>query len=256
VLLARDRKEEGADLYGERDSKLEQNGIRPALVIRLQARSLLDLKHHPLRLRHELGYVADMLNPDFGYEPNLGGSSAGTQLENLVRARYHLLWDVRVDGRLAAAGYLPEQVEEVRRKEFAAAFPMLGSDVDVVFERFFGSQRSTHKELLEFARNPRVDHSSEASGDRCSLCNSLASFSCTAGLTPEVIVRIQEDFPEWRSESCLCRQCADLYAAKTGQDFISGTTSAGMQRSPSPSRRESAKPSSSATHQHGKPGVK
>ncbi len=158
VLLARDAKEESADLYRSESSSEVESGIQPTIVIRLRPATLLDEEHLCLLLRHELGHVVDMLDPEFGYDPSLALSDAGAWFDNLVRARYHVVWDARIDGRLSAAGYLSQEAEEIRCREFAATFPMLGPDLEAAFHYFFDSPNLTHNQLLDFARNPNGIH--------------------------------------------------------------------------------------------------
>ena len=52
---------------------------------------------------------------------------------------------------LAAAA--PALTEEIRFKEFASTFSMLGEAAES-FRRFFRPDRPTHQDLLAFARNP------------------------------------------------------------------------------------------------------
>lgn len=217
ILAALAAKEEAADLHESREQ------ARPVLVIRLRPVTLVDPAQLLPLLRHELQHVADMLEPEFGYERASPGEGAGPVYENLLRQRYRVLWDATIDGRLRARGLLDPDVEELRRREFAATFVMLGARVEEFFQRYFRGPRPRHHDLWAFAAQPMEGVSTAPAGAgtrRCPLCElPTASFHADAeGLGPAVLSRIREDFPTWTRELGLCRQCADLYASRGVQE--------------------------------------
>jgi len=48
-----------------------------------------------------------MLDPAFGYSPTLDLPGLNAAEQRLARERFRLLWDIAIDGRLAAAGHMP-----------------------------------------------------------------------------------------------------------------------------------------------------
>ena len=123
---------------------------RPQLVLRLTPETLASPERALALLRHELLHVADMLDPDFGYEPRLP-SPDGTAFDHARAGRYRALWDVYVDGRLVRLGRAPSTRRAERLREFRRAFPALGEGTEATFERFFDADRCTHAGLVAFA---------------------------------------------------------------------------------------------------------
>jgi hypothetical protein len=138
---------------------------RPTLLLRLTAATLGAPERALTLLRHELLHVADMLDPDFGYEPHLLGVEDARRPDPACADRYRVLWDTYVDGRLVRAGCAPPARRSERRREFMRAFPTLGPGAETAFERFFDSGRRTHADLVAFASAaarspfPNPDHS-------------------------------------------------------------------------------------------------
>ena len=157
VYLVTRRADEHADL-------LVQAGGRPeegAIVVRLRATALLDPDRLTAFLWVEFRHIADMLDPAFGYEPNLPASDLGPAIDNLLRARYRVVWGTTVGGRLSRlAG--PEsrgraaETAGVSREEFQRMFHWLGAvAADAAFRRWFEEDHPTHQSILAFARGPR-----------------------------------------------------------------------------------------------------
>jgi hypothetical protein len=103
---------------------------------------------------------------------------------------------------------LPE-VEARSRREFLAAFSMLGSEAAERFQKLFHGPRPSHAELLSFA----VDVEGQAAG-RCSLCRFPTARFRGACLDAPVEEAILRDFPEFRPSDGICAQCADLYETR------------------------------------------
>jgi len=152
VLRAVSRHDEGADLVDQVISG--QRVTRPVLVIRLRPATIADIETVTGILSHELLHVCDMLDPAFGYERSLPPCDTGGLTETIVRDRYRILWDATIDGRLQRAGVLPSNVRTARRREFEAAFPMLGDKAATAFDAWFDQDRPTHDDLVTFARMP------------------------------------------------------------------------------------------------------
>jgi hypothetical protein len=210
VARAATARDEGADLLvaeGDGEERSILLRLRPALF--RAAPALLAL------LRAELLHVADMLDPAFGYRPELPESEAGASHTELVRNRYRTVWNVRVAGRLDRRGVLAEEVRERAYREFSAVFPMLGPSTGDAFARFFDGEARTHDELIAFALVPGVN-GDLCTGGRCPLCR-LPSYAWEARpecLPAEVVGQVASDFPSWQPSQGLCRQCADLYRAR------------------------------------------
>lgn len=152
VVRSFTRSEEGAELIDRIVPRSAE--ARPLMVLRLRPAMLLEPDALCALLRHELAHIGDMLDPAFGYERTLPPSDDGPSGDNIVRDRYRVLWDVTIDGRLARAGHGSEGVRAARRREFAAAFSMLGDRRGAAFDDWFDRIRPTHAALAAFAQAP------------------------------------------------------------------------------------------------------
>jgi hypothetical protein len=142
VARARGHRDEEADL------RVAPDGSRTS-VIRVVPERLAAADAFLIFLRRELLHVADMLDPAFGYSPVLPAAASGAGREQLVRARYRVLWDASVDGRLLRRGRVSPAVESERRRETARAFP--DPEARAAFDRVFNAAAVTHAELLALA---------------------------------------------------------------------------------------------------------
>lgn len=212
ALLARD---EGADLL----LAPEIPGAAGRTVsIRLRPQAFRDGGHLRTLLRRELLHVADMLDPEFGYQPRLPAGSGGPSQERVLRERYRVLWEVTVAGRLERCGALGPQTRGESERLFRAAFPMLdGEEADEAFHRFYDDDRPSHARIAAFALAPQGP---AAVGLRAGACCPLCRFPTYSAepspekLPDEVVACIVEEFPGWTCGDGLCRQCADLYRAR------------------------------------------
>lgn len=152
ALRAVARRDEGADLRDDLAPDARPGRRLPALVLRLRPESLLEPERLAPFLRRELQHVADMLDPAFGYERELPADDADPARANLLRERYRAVWDVTVDGRLAARHGLELQALQARRSAFARVFPALGGGAERAFERWLTEPSPTHAAILEFVR--------------------------------------------------------------------------------------------------------
>jgi hypothetical protein len=205
VGRAPSRREETADLLGA-------PGEPPTLLVGLRPESLSDpgLVHH---LRHELGHVADMLDPAFGYERSLPGTPGGAAFENLLRERYRAVWCASLDGRAARRGHAAGGALAKRRAEFARAFPMLGPEADEALQLWFAEPRPTHAAIVAFILSPG---GAAMGAGRCPVCQlpTHALDPCPERLTDAARRALETDFPDWEAAQGLCVQCADLYLAR------------------------------------------
>jgi hypothetical protein len=212
VTAARSRREEMADLLGR-----EAAGAEPVLVVRLRPESFLDHETLLGLLRREILHVADMLDPDFGYETRLPASEEGPSYDNILRDRYRAVWDTTVDGRLFRQGLCAATVRERRRKDFARSFGPLGDQVDAGFESWFDEPHPTHAAIVSYINEPGQAGGAAASlpAGRCPLCRFPAALDPhPERLSPGAVREIESDRPSWRPDQGLCPQCADLYLAR------------------------------------------
>lgn len=210
VSLVFSSKQEGADLHGSSPK---------TVVLKLRAARLLDGPALRTFLRHEFMHLADMLDPCFGYKPELPRSEVGPAYDNLIRGRYRVLWDTWIEGRLLRRGWAAQGVREQRLAEFRAVFSMLGESCEANFSQWFHGPFRTHQELLRFALDPQGtsgDQELKNPGSaRCPLCQ-FPSFDLEEGkdLPAAVLKEILVDVPTWKPGQGLCRQCRDLYLGR------------------------------------------
>lgn len=214
------RKDEGAELFVDTPDEKMDERERHSIGVSLRPESLLEPDALLAFLRHELFHIADMLNPDFAYEPALPPGQGGPNYDRLLQDRYRILWDTTIDGRLVRCGWAPVSRRTQRWREFAHTFSMLREDTARMFDHFFDGAAPTHTELASFALNPCAASSGRGSmlqpGSRCPLCQfpTYVFEPKPEDLPADVVVQIHRDFPEWRPAQSLCPQCADLYRAR------------------------------------------
>jgi hypothetical protein len=220
VACAPGKRQEGADLL-VRDGEGLSEKERCTLRLLIRPESLLDPLALMTFLRHELFHISDMLDPHFGYEPQLPAAEAGPTHDRMLQDRYCALWDTTIDGRMVRRGWAPESIRSERFYDFARAFPMFGDEAAPMFSRFFDHESHTHGELVTMAREPRSaiggPWDTPQPGSRCPLCN-FPTYEFTQNpesLPKETIREITQDFPEWVPSRGLCYQCAELYRART-----------------------------------------
>jgi len=239
VVHSRGSRDEGADLFVSPGGKGTGETEGRTVAIRLDPHRLLDEERLLAFLRHELFHIADMLDPIFGYEPQLPKGELGPAHERLLQDRYRVLWDIYIDGRQVHRNWAPSSLRERRLHEFTRTFPMLADRIEEAFSRFFNGTSLTHSDLVAFAINPvatlasvldsyssnlKFDirnsnlptYSRPERGERCPLCRFPTHvFETDAAALPDaVVMAIRGDFPAWDTAHGLCQQCADLYRAR------------------------------------------
>jgi hypothetical protein len=151
-LKARSRREEGADLF----VRLDEGGgglHHRTAVLHLRAETFLDTDKLSILLRRELYHVSDMVEPAFGYEPNLGDTGESIAQENLIRDRYRVLWNLYIDARLARAGRAPAAILQQPQSLLERAFDSLGEqNTKAIFETVSNATSLTHSDLLALAK--------------------------------------------------------------------------------------------------------
>jgi hypothetical protein len=218
VMPAARAAEEGADLRDERpaaDSPVggdERSNDPPVMILQLLPATLVDAAAVERLLDHELLHVEDMLDPSFGYRRELPAPGGGPARLRRATDRYRVLWDCSIDGRLQRLGRAPGGARDRRRREFAAAFPELEPETDDAFGRWYDGPRPTHDEMLSAA-------CAGGAGSPAGICP-MCGFACADlrhdhALPEPARALVRADFPEWRPDEGACRQCLDLYVARS-----------------------------------------
>lgn len=149
-LKAASRKEEGAELFVQKDSETPEG--RTA-VVKMRPELILEPESLAIILRRELAHISDMVDPEFDYKPTLGPQLENPAKNNLMKDRYSLLWQAYVDARLQRQGKINKNVLEVHRKSFRRAFASHESvQVDKILEKVWGAPGLKHSDLLHLAR--------------------------------------------------------------------------------------------------------
>jgi hypothetical protein len=216
VGYAPTQKDEGAELFVSPPAAGLNERERRAVGVLLRPVSFLDPDTLLGLLRHELLHIADMLDPDFGYEPAFPQPQGGPAAEHLLRDRYRMLWDTTINGRMVRRGWASPAIRERCLRDFTHVFPLLGAGALAAFARFFDTGPHTHAELLAAARELGGNPRKPGQSGRCPLCRfpTYVFEPHPEYLPTPVIARIAQDFPAWRPAHGLCVQCADLYRAQ------------------------------------------
>ncbi|MFQ5677380.1 MAG: hypothetical protein ACE5G1_15940 [bacterium] len=222
VLKAHSKKEIGAELFVA-NSQDKSDRKNHSIVIQLTSELLIQTELLGQFLHRELLHIVDMLDPEFGYQPQLPKSDFGPTYDRLLQDRYRVLWDIVVDGRLIQSGFLPASVQERHWRTFKKTFPGAGQDLRKVFDFFVSTATPRHQELVSFALSPETwladnDARSNSKGI-CPLCHfpSFALKDVAANLHPWIVSKIQNAHDDWTPDRPVCQQCLDLYDMKHSQ---------------------------------------
>jgi hypothetical protein len=214
VFPAISRAQEHADLL------VPEQPAPACLVLRVRTETLLHPENLLALLRREFLHVADMLDADFGYRRELPPSDLGPSFENLLLARYRVLWETTIDGRLHQTGWLGNAAEARCRRAFCRSFRMLGDRAEEQFRRWFDCRQPRHEEMVAFARDPKPFGASPRQGwsGWCPVCRLPCAepFGTPERLSAATLREIRDAHPSWRVDSGICSQCADLYQARRG----------------------------------------
>jgi hypothetical protein len=206
------KNDEGAELYVNETGR--RNGVlalRPERFLRDAA--LADF------LRHEFTHLHDMLDPAFDYAPALDLPGLNSAQQRLARERYRLLWDITIDGRLAAAGRAPIAPREQHAAAFARAYSFWPEEKQTtVFAALWSDPAPRHAQLLALIADPRGLRGANrpAPGAACPLCGfSTFDWAASDTLPPHITARILAESPHWSPDQGLCGRCRDTYEANT-----------------------------------------
>ncbi|HEX5223162.1 MAG TPA: hypothetical protein VFZ59_26625 [Verrucomicrobiae bacterium] len=168
-------------------------------------------------LRHEFTHLHDMLNPAFGYSPELALAGLNAAQKRLARERYRLLWDITIDGRLALAGHTPVQTHAQHAEAFARGYSFWPEQQQAeAFDALWRNSNPRHTDFLGLIADPRGLRQAHrpAPGASCPLCDfPTFNWADANALSPEVIERIVIEFPAWSPEQGFCNRCRETYEA-------------------------------------------
>lgn len=185
----------------------------------------------PRYLRHELTHISDMLDDDFGYDPDTKvGLNPGE--EHLILNRYRVLWSLHVDSRIIRSGKEPMFSREYRFREFRSWYrKILPSQVESVFEGLWQTDYLCHAELIEMASDTArvIERAVEVEdselpdiqtkpmllpGFPCPLCR-FPTYSWVEDMEETlegfVLDFIRENHPGWDVEYGACDRCVEVY---------------------------------------------
>ena len=215
---ARVKNDEGAELYVS-----AENGR--AGVVALRVERFEQPEELARFLRHEFMHVHDMVNPAFGYSPQMHLPGQNAAQQRLTRERYRLLWDITIDGRLTTSSRATVGNRQQHIASFERAFGFWPeSKRDEMFNQLWKNSDPRHGTLLEIAADPREVKSSHEPlpGAPCPLCG-FATFNwAEAGrLCGQTLAAMQREFPHWTPEQGACGRCAQIYVAQVPKPAIS-----------------------------------
>jgi hypothetical protein len=168
-----------------------------------------------LFLRHELTHLHDMVDPSFGYSPELPPLGRVTAPPRLIRERYRLLWDITIDARLRRVGHAVSGTREQQEKLFQRAYAFWGEEQRrSVFGELSSTLEPRHARLLTLAADPRdLAHAAgPLPGSPCPLCGfSTFEWAAVGLLNDSSRARLKSEFPHWIPEQGLCKRCAETY---------------------------------------------
>lgn len=204
----RARKDEAAELYvSAENGRSAVVAMRPERFERDEAVAAL--------LRHELMHVSDMVDPAFGYSPDVNLPALNPTQQRITRERYRLLWDITIDGRLSCDGHCAATPRGHHEALFQRAFSFWPEDKRTeVFESFWNQSTPRHEELLALAADPRdLSHSAAPlPGSPCPLCHfPTFEWANRSALSVETLAKLGGQFPDWTPEQGVCKRCVEIY---------------------------------------------
>jgi hypothetical protein len=204
------KNDEGAELY------VNEAGQRTGLLA-LRLERLTDDAALRDYLRHEFTHLHDMLDPAFGYSPELGLPGLNAAQHRLARERYRLLWDITIDGRLSAVGNEPMATLAQHAMAFARGYSFWPERKRAeTFASLWCNNQPQHADFLALIADPRGlrDAHQPAPGASCPLCDfPTFDWAGAIALAPEILARVIAEFPSWSPEQGLCNRCLEAYAA-------------------------------------------
>ena len=211
---SRGKNDEGTELY------VNETGDRTGVVAMRPERLARETVLSPF-LRHELNHLHDMVDPGFGYEPELPEIGPSVSHHPLARERYRLLWDVAIDGRLTRCGLLTIGTKDQRWLDFVGAFSFWPqSRQHEVFESLWANPAPNHRILVELICDSRHAQANAGPqpGAACPLCGFPTFAWVSQGrLTEDIVSAVRSEFPHWNPERGACARCAEIYRVNRPQ---------------------------------------
>lgn len=211
---SRGKNDEGAELY------VNEAGNRSGVVAMRPERFARESQLKAF-LRYELTHLHDMVDPVFGYLPELPTSRSSLNQDRLARERYRLLWDVSIDGRQACAGRHTSATRDQRWSEFTSVFSFWPeSRQRDVFESLWNAPTPTHQMLADLVRDPRQleTNTGPQPGGPCPLCGfPTFAWASAACVTQSTMNAIRSEFPHWTPEQGACARCCEIYRVNRPQ---------------------------------------
>lgn len=175
-------------------------------------------------LHHELTHLQDMVDPAFGYVPELPVPSVSVSQHRLARERYRMLWDITIDGRLTRAGRATVATREQRAAEFSRGFSFWPEPKQqAIFESLWSASAPTHRALAELVCDPRELGSvaGPRPGAPCPLCGfPTFDWADEKQLGAAVTTAIHAEFPHWASAQGACGRCLEIYQVLGAQSPV------------------------------------
>ncbi|HEY4983536.1 MAG TPA: hypothetical protein VIJ24_00580 [Verrucomicrobiae bacterium] len=216
VRKTRGKNDEGAELY------VNEAGQRTGILALRPERFAQDAALRDY-LRHEFTHLLDMVDPGFGYSPVLELPALNAAQQRLARERYRLLWDITIDGRLAAAGHTPMAAREQHAAAFSRGYSFWPADRQTeTFDSLWRNAAPRHADFLALIADPRGLREAHrpAPGASCPLCDfPTFTWADVEALPPRIKSRIVAEFPSWSPEQGLCGRCLETYEAATSLEM-------------------------------------
>lgn len=207
------RKSEGAELFVRNGP----DGCRRTLAVQLLPESLVEPDGVRDAMLRELQHAEDMLDEAFGYKPaSIDGLPSQQQV---VRDRYGVLWNIRVEAALASRGLVVRSNESRLRSQFEQTFTLAGvAPPAEAFVSVWDRACVTHTQLLSWAADPRAwlhrannRPTLEVLGDACPACRfpTFDWFERSDSWDDEFVGKVRQSAPTWTPDDGICRQCAE-----------------------------------------------
>lgn len=198
VVVQRTADEEFGDLV---DRAGEQ-----VVVLELRVDTIFDECRLTSVARFQLEHVRDLLDPAFRF-------SRSPLRNNLVRDRYRLFWDIRIDARLGGA----------RRQEYGRRLAALYGSLDPrrcdrILQFLYAARDLDHPRLLELAGSVRnlvaaagiSEPTNPLPGSPCPLCG-FPTFDWAPVADWSLARAINGDYPNWTPAHGACGRCLERY---------------------------------------------
>lgn len=209
------RKEERAELYLRESASSRE--LASALMLGLQAARCQEPSALRAWLRHEGMRASDMLEAAFAYTPQpiLGGHSELEQ--DLIRERFHLLWERWIMVRMQRRGWGLAAAASSWERQFSRAFGAWPADERAqIIQRLQEAPGCTQATLLALAQDARGRQTLGAGGLLCPLCHfpTAQGVGDWSGRMAAALSQLRREYPWWDVSQGACRQCADMAAAQ------------------------------------------